>query len=260
MASASTSTVNTNVIQKQKYLSLDTIPEEKEDEIKNDATYDPMWNKASKGIEDKGVVESIGPDVKSLPTLYHVTTTAYAGKGIESSINPGFFNPASRFGGGFYLASNIETSFAEINAHENDNPDDPRGAVEKIEYQANAGAGAISDLTGPEYDALVKRSPVEVEKTARVANKDGIYFKSTKASGFNLVLFKSFGKILKLLGKRTDVKGEYDEFKKEKDLGESSVRSRSNAVTDKADFTNLNAPKSMSNLFSDATGSSRATL
>jgi len=231
-----------DIIQKQKYLELDTIPEETDEEVQNDATYDPMWKKASKDIGEKGAVDQIGPDIKALPNLFHVTTTEYAGKGIESSINPGFFNPASRFGGGFYLATNVETSFAEINAHENDNPKDPRGAVEKIEYQANAGAGSISDLTEPQFDRLVINSPVEVEKKARIENKDGIYFKSTKGTGNNLVLFKSFGKILKLVGKRNDVKGEYDQFKVDKALNESTGRSRSGAVTENEGFMNKSAP------------------
>jgi hypothetical protein len=44
--------------------------------------------------------------------------------------------------------------------------------------------------------------PKEIELAAREDNKDGILYKSSRGSGFALVLYKNYTSILKLLNKK----------------------------------------------------------
>ena len=132
-----------------------------------------------------------------------------------------FDNPASRFGGGFYVATNLKTSYAEIAAHEDDqfkdiNNKDPKkqSAVHAIEYDVNG--GDLADCTTGELAKMVKSQPLAIEKKVREDKRDGIVFPSTKGSGNNIVLFQNFGILKPKSDKPTSAKEGYDQFKKEK--------------------------------------------
>ena len=79
-------------------------------------------------LETPGVEEIEYNIMSSINTLYHKTTRASADKSILERIDPTFFKPSSRFGGGFYLTNDIETSDAEIAHHKFDDPDNPLNA------------------------------------------------------------------------------------------------------------------------------------
>ena len=88
-----------------------------------------------------------------------------------------------------------------------------------LPYDVNLGAGDIVDATGP-LTALVMSRPKEIELAAREDNKDGILYKSSRGSGFALVLYKNYNSILKLLNPKATTDpakfGEKQVFKREK--------------------------------------------
>jgi hypothetical protein len=157
--------------------------------------------KASDGIEDVKATDIALPKHKGISKAFHTTTNKYAAKSILQRVDPRFHNPASRFGGGFYVASNLETCYAEIKAHEfdqfkdkdNKNPE-AQSAVHTIEYAVNG--GDFVDCTDGELAKMVKSNPLAIEKKVREDRSDGIVFPSTKGSGMNIVLFQNYKKIL----------------------------------------------------------------
>jgi hypothetical protein len=232
---------------------------------------DPLLTYASDGIEKKEALGISGPIVKTLPSVFHTTTNKYAGNSINASIDPSFHNPASRFGGGFYVATDKTTSFMEVEAHENDlKKDDPLAdllkAVEILEFKPKVSGAQISDFTAtPLLSGFVKEKPIEVEKQIRKESMDGLLFKSTKGPGNNLVLFKNENAIL---GKSKRgpkiVVAEYEKFKESakfkdlKDKQKPKAAADSSATGEKPDFKNKSTPGSKIDRHSDEAGS--ATL
>jgi hypothetical protein len=178
--------------------------------------------KASDGIEDVKATDIALPKHKGISKAFHTTTNKYAAKSILQRVDPRFHNPASRFGGGFYVASNLETCYAEIKAHEfdqfkdkdNKNPE-AQSAVHTIEYAVNG--GDFVDCTDGELAKMVKSNPLAIEKKVREDRSDGIVFPSTKGSGMNIVLFQNYKKILTPKSDEpTSAKEGFEKYKKEK--------------------------------------------
>uniref|UniRef100_UPI0040477AB4 eCIS core domain-containing protein n=1 Tax=Algoriphagus sp. TaxID=1872435 RepID=UPI0040477AB4 len=185
---------------KDKAYSTDVIDKQKLD--------DDLWFKASEGIEGVEATEEHLPAYdKGISSAFHVTTNERSAKSILNRIDPRFHNPASRFGGGFYVATDLQTSYAEVAAHEFDNlkegGDPSKGlltAIHLIEY-VGAGAADLVDASATESLAImVKKDPLKIEKKVRQEGRDGIVFNSTKGTGKNIVLFKNYG-VLKVKGK-----------------------------------------------------------
>ena len=162
---------------------------------------DDLWFKSSEGIEDVEPTEEHLPTYdKGIPSAFHVTTHEKSAGSILSRIDPRMHNPASRFGGGFYVATELHTSYAEIAAHEFDNlkegGDASKGlltAIHIIEY-TGAGATDLVDATATEALAtMVKKDPLKIEKKVRQEGRDGIVFHSTKGTGKNIVFYKNYG-------------------------------------------------------------------
>ena len=177
--------------------------------------------KSSDGIEDVKATDIALPKHKGISKAFHTTTNKYAAKSILQRIDPRFHNPASRFGGGFYVASNLETCYAEIKAHEfdqfkdkdNKNPE-AQSAVHTIEYAVNG--GDLIDCTDGELAKMVISQPLAIEKKVREDRSDGIVFPSTKGSGMNIVLFQNYKKILTPKSDEpTSAKEGFEQYKEE---------------------------------------------
>jgi hypothetical protein len=168
---------------------------------------DDLWFKASKGIEGVEATEEVLPTYdQGIASAFHVTTNERSAKSILDRVDPRFHNPAGRFGGGFYVATDLKTSYAEVQAHEYDNfkegGDPSKGllsAVHLIEY-TGAGTADLVDASSTDVLAdMVKSQPKKIEKKVREDARDGIVFNSTKGAGKNIVFFKNYG-VLKVKG------------------------------------------------------------
>jgi hypothetical protein len=180
------------------------------------------WFSASVGIEKVEATKIEMQQHKGITKAFHVTVLEQTAASVLTKIDHFFDNPASRFGGGFYVASDLKTSYAEIAAHEDDQFHDKdnknpkkQSAVHAIEYKVNG--GDLADCTGGELAQMVKSQPLAIEKKVREDKRDGIVFPSTKGSGNNIVLFQNFGILQPTSEKPTSAKEGYDQFKKEKD-------------------------------------------
>jgi hypothetical protein len=183
---------------KDKEYSTDVI-----DELKLD---DDLWFKASEGIEGMEATDKNLPTYsQGISSAFHVTTNERSAKSILERVDPRFHNPLGRFGGGFYVATDLKTSYAEVQAHEYDNFD--KGDYEKgiltavhlIEY-TGAGSADLVDASANDVLAdMVKKEPKKIEKKVRQDARDGIVFNSTKGAGKNIVFFKNYG-VLKVKG------------------------------------------------------------
>ena len=169
---------------------------------------DDIWFKSSPGMNfAEATTENLPTYDKGIPSAYHVTTHALSAESILKRIDPRMHNPASRFGGGFYVATELTTSYAEIAAHEFDNfkegGDPTKGLLTAIHILQYTGMGAtdLVDATDvPVLKTMVQKEPLKIEKKARQEGRDGIVFNSTKGTGKNIVLFKNYG-VLKVKGK-----------------------------------------------------------
>jgi hypothetical protein len=179
------------------------------------------WFSASVGIEKVEATKFEMQQHKGIKKAFHVTTLEQTAASVLKKIDHFFDNPASRFGGGFYVASDLKTSYAEIAAHEDDQFKDPdnknpkkQSAVHAIEYDVKG--GDLADCTTGELAKMVKSQPLAIEKKVREDKRDGIVFPSTKGSGNNIVLFQNFGILEPKSKEPTSAKEGYDQFKKEK--------------------------------------------
>jgi hypothetical protein len=182
--------------------------------------------KSSDGIEDVKATKIPLPKHKGISKAFHTTTNKYAANSILQRIDPRFHNPASRFGGGFYVASDLQTCYAELKAHEVDQfKDDYDGlkpgeepqwlsAVHTMEYDVSG--GDLVDCTSGELAEMVKSQPLAIEKKVREDKRDGIVFPSTKGRGMNIVLFQNYGILKATSAEPTPAKEGFDKFKKEK--------------------------------------------
>ncbi len=181
--------------------------------------------KSSDGIEDVIATNIPLPKHKGISKAFHTTTNKYAANSILQRIDPRFHNPASRFGGGFYVASDLQTCYAELKAHELDQFKDdyelkPKespqwlSAVHTIEYDVSG--GDLVDCTSGKLAEMVKTQPLAIEKKVREDKRDGIVFPSTKGSGMNIVLFQNYGILKSISDEPTSAKEGFGEFKKEK--------------------------------------------
>ena len=182
---------------------------------------DSPWFSASVGIEKVEATKIEMQQHKGIKKAFHVTTLQHTAASVLNKIDHFFDNPASRFGGGFYVASDIKTCYAEIAAHEDDQFKDPdnknpkkQSAVHAIEYDVTG--GDLADCTGGELVEMVKSDPLAIEKKVREDKRDGIVFPSTKGSGNNIVLFRNFGILNPKSKEPTSAKEGFEQFKKEK--------------------------------------------
>jgi hypothetical protein len=184
---------------------------------------------ASKKVESEIVDSSNFRLMENLPKLYHTTTKFNAAKNILNRIQPEFFSNASRFGKGFYLAQNIDTTEKEIAHHggkktttklaaaevtggkgggplfekgasnkkvtENSDNEWAFGwAKETIEYQVNG--GKILDCTIPSMKDMVKNNPLGLRAAAIKSGFEGIAYYSQRGGDICIVVFSGFESII----------------------------------------------------------------
>uniref|UniRef100_UPI004048913F eCIS core domain-containing protein n=1 Tax=Algoriphagus sp. TaxID=1872435 RepID=UPI004048913F len=167
---------------------------------------DDLWFKSSEGIEGMEATDKHLPTyTQGISSAFHVTTNERSAQSILNRVDPRFHNPLGRFGGGFYVASDLNTAYAEVHAHEYDNFDKGEyekgllSAVHLIEY-TGAGSADLVDASSTDILAdMVKNEPKKIEKKVRQDARDGIVFNSTKGAGKNIVFFKNYG-VLKVKG------------------------------------------------------------
>ena len=170
-----------------------------ENSIQRKGVVQKVGDNLSNEFEDQLAMETPGRDaidesssniMNLIDTLYHTTTRKGADGSILERIDPKFFNSSSRFGGGFYLTTDVATSEAEIAHHKFDNPENPLNAHVTIAYTIPG--GNILDATGGEVKETVKDNPLGLRSMALRRGFDGIAIPSLRGSGINVVLFKNF--------------------------------------------------------------------
>jgi len=119
-------------------------------------------------------------------SLFHSTSSTGATSSIMSEgINPAYFNSSSRFGGGFYMSTDVSTSTAELSFHN-------ATVANTIEFNV-ASTKNFLNATSPVLDFGTKFAPKLLSGAAKTLGKDGIIFNSLRGSGTNVVQFKNFG-------------------------------------------------------------------
>ena len=185
----------------------------------------PFWS-ASVGLEKIGATNIPMENHPGIKKAYHATTNKVAGLSIIEKIDAFMENPNTRFGGGFYVASDKQTSFAELESHEKDQFNDPNNkdpqlllANEIIEFDVSG--GDLVDCTRGELAILVENQPQQIEARVRQDRRDGIVFKSTKGPGLNMILYNNQESILKPTSKTPQpARKDYDKFKMDKKTDE----------------------------------------
>ncbi len=232
-----------------------------------DKPFDP---KAEKPIGRLAPMYIHQPKDGLMKRAFHVAATEGGAKSAAKQIDGGWHNESGRFGGGFHVASDIATGAMEVDHHKLDSKkkakqdaiEDGKSPYEAdmayakadlvqptnyLPYDVNLGAGDIVDATGP-LTALVMSKPKEIELAAREDNKDGILYKSSRGSGFALVLYKNYNSILKLLNPKSTTDpakfGDKQVFKRE--------NMRNAEADDKEIAGNINPTNKISNFLNEA--------
>jgi hypothetical protein len=126
--------------------------------------------------------------MKPMP-LFHTVTWFQHAKGVMHDISDKFDNPASRFGGGFYSSTDMETNLLEIEHHKYDDPKAPRYPSVTIIFE-NVQSDRILDCSSNIHLMnLVQTNDAALKKKCIELGYDGIYFKSLRGPGCNIVLF-----------------------------------------------------------------------
>ena len=108
-------------------------------------------------------------------------------------INPKYFNPESRFGGGFYVGADSDTIVAELAEHGN-------VAKYAISYNMNLSGAKVLDLTNPQVasrfgyvqNLTSTKACQNIGKIAREQGYNVIKFQSYRGDGINYVIYNDF--------------------------------------------------------------------
>ena len=127
----------------------------------------------------------------------HAVGSTRQAESVLKGIDPKFFNPNSRFGGGFYVTVEGETAVAELAAHD-------VKATQVIRYNFNLSNQKVLDLTNPNIasewgftTSLSTEACQAIAAKARAQGYNAISFPSYRGSGMNYVIYDNFDKILK---------------------------------------------------------------
>ena len=145
------------------------------------------------GLLRKGLIEIPGG---TETTFYHSVTSASNGQGVLNGIDRRFFNIDSRFGKGFYLSANPDTTLAELASHNST-------AVNTIRYDFNVKSARVLDLTlSPLAESLGYSKNVSYETAKPIAQSaikagfNAIRYPSAQGLGANIAVFNNFEKLL----------------------------------------------------------------
>ena len=163
--------------------------------------------------------------MKPLP-LFHTVTWFQHAKGVMHDISDKFDNAASRFGGGFYASTDMETNLLEIEHHKYDDPKAPRYPSVTIIFE-NVQSDKILDCSHPQLMKLVQSNDAALKKKCLEFGYDGIYFKSLRGPGYNVVLFT--GNRKQIMGAGKDF---FKHMSKVQEEGTKSYGVSNNALTE----------------------------
>ena len=143
------------------------------------------------------IMGGISQIAKATETVQHAVSSAQTAQSVLSGINPKFFNPASRFGGGFYVGTDGDTVVAELAAH-------GASATHSIRYNVDLSEQKMLDLTDPKVAAewgfsSKQTSTADCQKIGEVARSQGydvIKFQAYRGEGTNYAIFDNFNDIL----------------------------------------------------------------
>lgn len=129
--------------------------------------------------------------------VQHAVSSATTAQSVLDGINPKFFNPKSRFGGGFYVGTDGDTVVAELAEH-------GVKAMHSLRYDMDLSEQKVLDLTDPKTASRWGFKPnqttsEECRKIGEVAKKQGysvIKFRSYRGESDNYVIFDNFSDIL----------------------------------------------------------------
>ncbi len=128
--------------------------------------------------------------------VYHAVGTPSQAQSVLNGIDPRFFNPNSRFGGGFYITSDGNTAIAELTAHNME-------ASYALRYNMNLSNQKVLDLTNPSiakqwgYTTNLSTEACQaIAINARSQGYDVITFSSYRGSGTNYAIYDKFNEIL----------------------------------------------------------------
>lgn len=158
--------------------------------------------KKGKGLKrKKGKVSKVKKGVKELEggngSVQHAIGNANQAQSVLDGINPKYFNPESRFGGGFYVGVDSDTIVAELAEHGNT-------AKYAISYDMNLNGSKVLDLTNPQVaskwgyvqNLTSTKACQNIGTLAREQGYSVIKFQSYRGDGINYVIYNDFNNIL----------------------------------------------------------------
>ena len=130
-------------------------------------------------------------------SVQHAVGNANQAQSVLDGINPKYFNPESRFGGGFYVGTDADTIVAELSEHGNI-------AKYAISYDMNLSGQKVLDLTNPQIasewgyvqNLTSTRACQNIGEIARTEGYNVIKFQSYRGGGINYVIYNDFENIL----------------------------------------------------------------
>lgn len=130
-------------------------------------------------------------------SVQHAVGSANQAQSVLDGINPKYFNPESRFGGGFYVGADADTIVAELAEHGNT-------AKYAISYDMNLSGQKVLDLTNPQIasewgyvqNLTSTKACQNIGELARTKGYNVIKFQSYRGDGINYVIYNNFEDIL----------------------------------------------------------------
>jgi filamentous hemagglutinin len=151
-------------------------------------------------VSSPGVGTVVGAESEVVNSVWHATPTPGAARSIlENGIDPAFMSANSRFGRGFYIAEQPETSLAEL-AHHGVEPSTG------IRFSINQDALRMLDLTDPNIASVwgysggpISSSTQAIGARAAQSGYNAIRYSSEQAAGTNIVVIQNFNDVLRPL-------------------------------------------------------------
>ena len=130
---------------------------------------------------------SIGSS-QNVSKVFHSTTSTSAADNILTGIDPRFFTSESRFGKGFYVSTEAQTTVKELAVN---------GSKAAATIGFNLDKPVLLNATGKMLDLATHMAPKMMGGMARSLGFDGLIYKSVVpgTAGVNVVLFKNFQKL-----------------------------------------------------------------
>lgn len=148
----------------------------------------------------RGAVQDYN-DIQAIQVVKHAVTSEGAANSVVKGIDPKYFNPQSRFGGGFYVGNDKGTIVRELEYHGG-------VATNYVEFEMNLTNHKVLDLTNSTVQMQWGFTPgVTGEQACReIASRaigqgySAIKVGSYRGSGINYVIYNNFEQILKVKG------------------------------------------------------------